>query len=264
MEELLGNIQAMGLTQYEAKVYLSLVPLGLSNAYQISKISGVPRARVYDVLDGLVQHGLVMKQESEGGAHYSSLPVDVFLESMKSKWEETYSSLEKELKALEKQEREPEIYVSTVKGEDNILSFCRVLIRRARKRIVLSMWEPMYCNLMEDLKKRQEGCLLRGILFQVNDPLPGLELHRKTHYVEHVDHPWFIVSVDGQELFYGNSIEQGGNAFYTDDPAHIYLLEDYIWHDVLVNRLVGEEKREEMDQWIAPARKSFFGEIREL
>ena len=260
MEDLLQKIQSTGLTQYEAKVYLTLVSRGPSNAYQVSKASGVPRARVYEVLDGLVQHGLVMKEDVGGGAHYSSLPVEVFLESMKTKWEATYSRLETELKLLEKQSPEPEVYVTTIKGEDNILSFCRVLIRRAEKRILLSLWEPMYRRLKEDLEAKRDQCLLSGLLFQVKDPLPGLEVHRKTHYVEHVDHPWFILSIDGKELFYGHSPEQSGGAFYTDDPVHIYLLEDYIWHDVLVNRLVTEDKREEMDQWITPARKRFFGE----
>lgn len=260
MEILLQNIQSMGLTQYEAKVYLTLVSRGPSNAYQVSKASGVPRARVYEVLDGLVQHGLVMREDVEGGLQYSSLPVEVFLESMRTKWEETYISLENELKSLEKQSPESEVYATTIRGEDNILSFCRVLIRRAEHRIILSMWEPMYRKLMNDLKLQQDQCLLSGLLFQVDDPLPGLEVHRKTHYVEHLDHPWFILSIDGKELFYGHSPEQNGNAFYTDDPVHIYLLEDYVWHDVLVNRLVAEDKREEMDQWILPARKRFFGE----
>ena len=52
--------------------------------------------------------------------------------------------------------------------------------------------------------------------------------------------------------------EERNIAFYTDDPVHIYLLEDYVWHDVLVNRLVRRSKmtcsngllqREDLSLW---------------
>jgi HTH-type transcriptional regulator, sugar sensing transcriptional regulator len=260
LKDILQNIQSMGLTQYEAKVYLSLVSRGSSNAYQVSKASGVPRARVYEVLDNLVQHGFVMKEETDGGTQYSSLPVEVLLDSVKTKWEATYNSLETKLRSLEKKMPESEIYVTTIQGEENIVAFCRVLIRRAERRVLLSLWEPMYRKLKEELRAKQDQCLLGGLLFQVNDPLPGLEVHRKTHHIDHEDHPWFILSIDGKELFYGHSPEQSSRAFYTDDPVHIYMLEDYIWHDVLVNRLVARDKQEELEQWITRARKSFFGE----
>lgn len=69
---------------------------------------------------------------------------------------------------------------------------------------------------------------------------------------------WFILSVDSRELIYGHSGERNGSAFYTDDAVHVYLLEDYIWHDVLVNRLV-EERGEQLDKWILPEMEEFFG-----
>ena len=69
---------------------------------------------------------------------------------------------------------------------------------------------------------------------------------------------WFIVSIDSKEMIYGPSLEERNIAFYTDDPVHIYLLEDYVWHDVLVNRLVrrsqddlhnGLLQREDLSLW---------------
>jgi HTH-type transcriptional regulator, sugar sensing transcriptional regulator len=45
------------------------------------------------------------------------------------------------------------------------------------------------------------------------------------------------------------SIEERETAFYTDDPVHIYLPENYIWHDIFVNRLVKRDK-EDTESWI--------------
>ena len=54
-----------------------------------------------------------------------------------------------------------------------------------------------------------------------------------------------------------NALERKGNAFYTDDPVHVYLLENYIWHDILANRLV-RDSSQDMDSWIVPERDKFF------
>lgn len=258
MENLIQKIQSLGFNQYEAKSYVSLVRQGTSSAYQVSKDSGVPRARIYEVLNGLEEQGLVMKEEVNGSIQYSPLPVDVFLESIKSKWEDTFHSVKEELKWFEKKAPETDIRVTTLKGEENILSFCRILLRRAEKRVVLSLWESMYHKLLEDLRKKQGDCNLKGIVFQIDNPLPGLEVHRQTQYVNNIGiHKWFILSIDGKEMVYGHSTEQKGTAFYTDDPVHVYLLENYIWHDILVNRLV-RENEQDLDSWISPERDRFF------
>ena len=46
-------------------------------------------------------------------------------------------------------------------------------------------------------------------------------------------------------------------AYYTNNAVNINLLENYIWHDILVNRLVEKSDRE-MDRWIEKERESFF------
>ena len=48
-DTMLDKLQKFGLNLYEAKAYASLLKIGTSNAYKISKESGIPRARIYDV-----------------------------------------------------------------------------------------------------------------------------------------------------------------------------------------------------------------------
>ncbi|VBB08966.1 sugar-specific transcriptional regulator trmb [Lucifera butyrica] len=261
MEEKLCEIlQRFGFTQYEAKAYKALVGIGPSNASYISKVSGIPRARIYDTLESLVEQGIVMTEESaEGAKTYTCLPASVFLERMRNSWLADFSFAEKELKSLESQGGKPDNYISTLRGRDNILAFCRILIRRARQQIMLSIWNPMYNELLPDLEEAVEkGCRVRGITFEVSRPLAGLYNHRLNEYMSTLRaENWFILSVDRRELLYGHSAERDGNAFYTDDAVHIYLLEDYVWHDVLVNRLV-EKQGEQLDHWILPQMEDFF------
>ena len=74
---------------------------------------------------------------------------------------------------------------------------------------------------------------------------------------------WFIVSIDSKEMIYGPSLEERNIAFYTDDPVHIYLLEDYVWHDVLVNRLV-RRSQDDLQQWITAEKVFLYGEMRNI
>ncbi len=47
-----------GLSTYEAKSYLSLLKKDSLSAVEVAKISGVPRGRVYEILDNLLDKGL--------------------------------------------------------------------------------------------------------------------------------------------------------------------------------------------------------------
>lgn len=247
-ESLFIKLQSFGLNQYEAKAYVALLSTGMSNAYNVSKTSGIPRARIYDTLEALVNRGIVMLEESSDGTKsYTALPVNVFLEQAREKWTNTYNHVEKQLKAIESQDRKDDTYVSTVRGEKNILAFCRNLMRDAKEKVIISIWDTMYLQLVTDLKACVDrGCSVSGITFQVENPISNLDKHRINKVHNSIDKKkWFILSVDSKELLYGHSSEFNSNAFYTDDTTHIYLLEDYIFHDVLVNRVLEKENKQQ-------------------
>ncbi|MFJ7753156.1 TrmB family transcriptional regulator [Peribacillus muralis] len=258
MQDIIEKLQSLGFSQYEAKAYVSLVRQGQASAYQVSKESGIPRARVYEILNGLQEEGVVIKEEINDSIQYSPLPVDVFLESVRSRWDNTYQSISDTLKQFEKIGPVSDNRVMTLKGEQHILSFCRTLIQKAEKRIVVSLWDKMYEILEPELKESAGHCTLKGIVFQVESPLAGIDVHRQTSYVNNIgENKWFILSIDGTETIYGPASETRETAFYTDDPIHINFLENYIWHDILVNRLVKKDEAEAED-WISRERNRFF------
>jgi sugar-specific transcriptional regulator TrmB len=49
-------MESLGLTSYEIKVYLSLLEAGSMTASNISKKSGVPYSKIYEVLNSLEDH----------------------------------------------------------------------------------------------------------------------------------------------------------------------------------------------------------------
>ena len=59
MESVVKKIRQVGLTEYEAKTYLALLNTHLSTATQASEKSGVPRTKIYSVLEALKNKGWV-------------------------------------------------------------------------------------------------------------------------------------------------------------------------------------------------------------
>ena len=254
------QLKKLGFNEYEAKSYVSLVKQGPVTAYQVSKDSGIPRARIYDVLSNLLEKGIVMKEEINDTIRYSPLPVEIFLQKAQSEWQSTYTVISDSLRSLETSEEKVDNHVITLKDYKTIISYCQTLLKKAERRIVISMWDDMYEVLKEELAEAANKVTVQGITIHVETPIKNLEIHRNTPFTEtpSTEH-WFILSIDSKEMIYGPSFEERSVAFYTDDPVHIYLLEDYVWHDVLVNRLV-RRSQDDLEKWITIERRSFFME----
>ncbi len=62
--ENLETLEEFGLTNYESKLYITLLASGISNARALSKKSGVPYGRIYSVLSSLEGQGLLEEQKS--------------------------------------------------------------------------------------------------------------------------------------------------------------------------------------------------------
>ena len=68
----LTDLQALGLTADEAKVYLALLELGSSYVSVVAKTSGVHRVVCYKVLETLVEKGLVNQFSKNNMRHFAA------------------------------------------------------------------------------------------------------------------------------------------------------------------------------------------------
>jgi len=59
MESVVEKLQQIGLTEYEAKAYLTLLKNHLNSATKLSEKSGVPRTKIYSVLESLERKGWI-------------------------------------------------------------------------------------------------------------------------------------------------------------------------------------------------------------
>jgi predicted transcriptional regulator len=66
MDRYIKALKEFGLTDNEISVYIESLKHDELSPYQISKITGIPRTTVYDVVMGLALHGLVELEQSDG------------------------------------------------------------------------------------------------------------------------------------------------------------------------------------------------------
>jgi sugar-specific transcriptional regulator TrmB len=74
MDSAVENLVQLGLKEYEAKIYVALVGLGEANVRRIHEVSGVPRPRVYDVLNALAEKGFIEIRQGSPLMYYAVRP----------------------------------------------------------------------------------------------------------------------------------------------------------------------------------------------
>lgn len=99
-------LEEIGLSAKEQAVYLSVVELGDAPVSPIAKRAKVNRGTTYDILDTLIEKGLVAHSEQKKKLHYSATGVnelEEYLVAQKSNWEgllHNFHHLKPELDAL--------------------------------------------------------------------------------------------------------------------------------------------------------------------
>jgi sugar-specific transcriptional regulator TrmB len=91
-EKTLARLGMFGLTEYEAKVYLTLIVRGAQEASRVSKVSGLPRPHTYSVLKSLQMRGLVTVIP-EAINRYRAVPLDEGLDLLIDEKEKQFDSL---------------------------------------------------------------------------------------------------------------------------------------------------------------------------
>ena len=83
--ELINKIKDnFNLNIYETKVWIALLGKGVASAGEIAEISGVPRSRTYDVLEGLEKRGFAIMKLGKP-VKYIAIKPKIIIEKLKTK-----------------------------------------------------------------------------------------------------------------------------------------------------------------------------------
>lgn len=240
--EVVDLLVEFGLTVYEAKAYVALLRQHPSKAREISKNSGVPAAKVYDVMSRLVEKGLAVPLGNEP-VMYEPLPAKEFVRLHKSRFERLASKAEKYLDLLSTKPSAEVLW--HIQGYENLLAKVREIISRARKLILISAWTPQISDLYKELKDAHRRGIALVIMQMGDDPAgcPDWPIGRvyrhllvPTVYERHGFE--FLVSADEQRgLLMNKSTGKGWEGFWTSNRAIVRVITNYIRHDIYLAKI---------------------------
>lgn len=131
-------LSSLGLTNYEAKVFIGLVRLGAGTARDIDRITDVPRSQVYSAAEGLESRGLVDVQQSNP-IRYRPVSIEEARSRLTRQLEADRDTAMAYLEAAERdrgadQEEAEEIW--TVRGREAVSDRVEQLVKNASERVV--------------------------------------------------------------------------------------------------------------------------------
>ena len=99
--EIVGALQRLGFTEYEARAYVALVRRSPLNGYELAKASGIPRANVYGVLERLEDRRAVVRVDESGGTRYAPVPPAELLHRLGAEFRQVTEDTREALAAVE-------------------------------------------------------------------------------------------------------------------------------------------------------------------
>jgi len=144
-EDAIAGLKRLGLTTYEARVFLALQKLGSGTASEVSEVADVPRSQVYGAAEGLEERGLVETQQSTPTV-YRPVPLEQartqLLDQLAETGAETFDYLDAVQSTESRDERTESIWM--VRGKESITSRTVDLATRAEQRFLYAVDEPAH------------------------------------------------------------------------------------------------------------------------
>lgn len=136
--EAVDALERLGLSNYEAKVFIALQTLGTGTARDVYRVSEIPRSQVYGAAENLAEQGLVEIQHSTP-MQYRPVSLAEAEELLEERFEHERTQAFDYLESVHErhepggEERED---IWSVSGAEHVSDRIEHLIRRAERRIV--------------------------------------------------------------------------------------------------------------------------------
>lgn len=233
----LERLRALGLAEYPARAYLALLELGPSHARAVADRSGVPRGKVYAVLNDLHVRGLV-DVTPERPHRYVAAPVVELLARLRRTHRDALERLTRDEQALVREfgaahARSPPGIggVAVVRGRRNLMERLRAALDGAASRVLVATTGPGLSRLADDLdlfadlRDRGVDVTVRAP-FSESDPGPRRALGTVVRLVDApaLESEVTLVAIDGREVILHRAVPDDGKLYRGEDLA--VLLQD--------------------------------------
>ncbi|MFC1564453.1 TrmB family transcriptional regulator [candidate division KSB1 bacterium] len=238
--DIIALLESLGLSKYEAKAYSGLLSQNPVTGYQLSKVSGVPRSRIYETLEKLFAKGLVSVQDSEP-KFYSPIDIEEFFNKVKL---DVMTNMKKLRAELEGQETTWERLkgVWNIEGRKNILAKADYMIRKAESSILICAWADDLNELQLPLGEVLNNSKSVNIIYFGNFDTEGFENTYQQYKDPNLKDTCrdLTLIVDKNYLLTGSTMPiESCLAFHTQEPALVYIAREYLMQKVALGKMTG-------------------------
>jgi sugar-specific transcriptional regulator TrmB len=142
-ERLVNQLRRFGLTGYEVKAFLALLEIGEGTAKEVAEAAGVPKSRIYEVINSLIEKGWAVAERGRPTRYRPQDPevaVRGNLMRLERELDELAKSLIDELTPMFKgagKEEVPELVI--VRGEQDLWRRVKSTIAKARSSLAVAL-----------------------------------------------------------------------------------------------------------------------------
>jgi len=239
-ENILEILKNLNFTEYEAKAYLALLEESPLTGYAVAKNSGVPRSRIYEVLDSLASRRDILV--SPGNTpQYTPVPAKELIKNRRVKAEENFELAEKSLAEFERSANDRE-NIWNITGRNEILDKVKACIVSTKKRILLEVWKDEFEELESALRQAaKRGVNVTIIAYgEIVADFANVYLHYMGHEItEEYGGRWIVFSGDDSEVVAGIvSLGKDSRAAWTMHVGLVMPITEVMIHDLYLMEIM--------------------------
>lgn len=251
-EGVTDRLRELGMTLYEARIYVCLLRHGPQNGNEVAKSGGIPSSKVYSSLDRMAAKGIVQSLRHAGGTQYVCISPEELVLRFRREFDEPIAYLENVLPSLSA--FEPAGEVLTVAGLAAIRESGRAIIADAANELYVSVWAEEAESLQETLADAHaRGVRIFGMLYGAPEPpeVGSWLVHSYQQIVaDRIGGRMLTLVADRDEALIAHIPRSGeANGVRTRNPVLALIAQEYLHHDLVLQRAQLRIGFDEWDRW---------------
>lgn len=248
MDEILKNLEALGFTQYESKVFCVLFEGNLLPATEIANKAGIPRSSAYDILKSFTQKGICNEISTSSVAKYEMIDPRVVQDKITKQINDNYAQKVNKLKESfntltplykAKQVEGEKVDVELIKGfnKHRYAKFMQLFENASKELLLMNKLEGRVDTELDEVTKKflDNGGIVRTIY------------EASTNFKIKEDGVWKTIAPEKLPEFIGEMSSGGSEVRLTDKIyQNIAIFDREVVYISLVDSTISQYNRSDM------------------
>ena len=246
------QFQAVGLSLYEARIYVGLLRHGAQNGNELSKTSGVPSSKVYSTVEKMITQGFVHSIQNGSSTQFICIEPAELVSRLRKQFNDPIDFLAHALPPLATYE--PTEAFLNVTGLAAVREAASSIVDAARTDVHTSLWAEDLEPLRGALESAHDrGVSIFGMLYSDHEELPHGRWLRHSYeeiVANRIGGRMLTLVADTAEALIARVPRQGdASAVRTRSSVLTLIVQEYLHHDLVLQRAQINIGFDEWDRW---------------